>query len=134
MQWDEFELPSNRKFGIFLALVCGALAVYLAFRSRTVGASAAGVAALAAGLVAWLEPEALRLLNKAWNRLGLVLASVINPIAMGILFLGLFTPLAVVLRLAGRDELRLRRVPAGASYWRLRHPPGPPPGSFGRQF
>ena len=134
MQWDEFELPSNRKFGVFLALVCGALAIYLAFRSRTAAASAAGMAALAVGLVAWLEPEALRLLNKAWNRLGLVLAAVINPIAMGILFLGLFTPLAVVLRLAGRDELRLRRAPAGASYWRLRDPPGPPPGSFGRQF
>jgi hypothetical protein len=55
MQWDEFELPSNRKFGIFLALVCGALAIYLAFRSRTAGAWAAGIAALAVGLIAWLE-------------------------------------------------------------------------------
>lgn len=53
---------------------------------------------------------------------------------LGVLFLGLFTPLALVQRLAGRDELRLRRAPAGASYWRLRTPPGPDPASFTRQF
>jgi hypothetical protein len=134
MRSDDLELPSNRTFGIFLALISVAAAIYFAAYGKTGGAWAAGVAALAFGLLAQLAPSLLSPLNKAWNLLGLALATVVNPIVMGIIFLLLFTPLAIALRWAGRDELRLRPAPAGTSYWRRRDPPGPAPVSFRRQF
>jgi hypothetical protein len=40
--------------------------------------------------------------------------------ALLVLFYGLVTPLAVVLRLAGRDRLRLRRDAQQSSYWAAR--------------
>jgi hypothetical protein len=134
MQWQDIELPTNRKFGTFLAIVCAALVFFLALHAKPEGAWLAGAVGATVALLAWRKPELLHPLNKAWMTLGLVLGLVVAPVVLGVLFLGLFTPLAVAMRLAGRDELRLRRAPAGASYWRVRNPPGPAASSFARQF
>jgi hypothetical protein len=50
------------------------------------------------------------------------------------MFFLVFTPFALILRMAGKDLLRLRRDPAAASYWIERDPPGPPPESMVEQF
>jgi hypothetical protein len=39
-----------------------------------------------------------------------------------------------VLRILGKDPLRLKRDAEAASYWISREPPGPPPGSMTNQF
>jgi hypothetical protein len=41
----------------------------------------------------------------------------LRDLALGILFFCLLTPFALVLRLCGRDRLRLRLDPAAVSYW-----------------
>jgi tellurite resistance protein TehA-like permease len=130
----EIELPSNRRFGLFMAAALLAIAAYRWTTHHPLQmAIAAVLAALFAG-VAFLKPTLLLPLNRAWMGLGTLLGLVVSPIVLGILFFALFTPLAIILRLAGRDELRLRRLPAGLSYWRVRAPPGPQPDSFPRQF
>lgn len=40
--------------------------------------------------------------------------------AMALLFFGVVTPLAIILRAAGRDRLQLRHQPAKTSYWVIR--------------
>ena len=40
-------------------------------------------------------------------KFGILLGVIINPIIMGIIFFGIFTPIAVLMRFFGRDELRL---------------------------
>jgi hypothetical protein len=50
-----------------------------------------------------------------------------------LLFFGVITPLAVLLRLFGKDILRLKRDVGAASYWISRDPPGPQPESMTRQ-
>ena len=40
------------------------------------------------------------------------------------IFLVILAPLGCVLRLCGKDLLRLKRAPATASYWRTSRPPG----------
>jgi hypothetical protein len=51
-----------------------------------------------------------------------------------VLFFVVVTPYALVLRLAGRDALRLRPEPGRDSYWIARDPPGPAPDFLHRQF
>jgi hypothetical protein len=41
----------------------------------------------------------------------------LQPVAMAVLFFAVLTPIGLVLRLAGRDRLRLRPRPHMASYW-----------------
>jgi hypothetical protein len=45
------------------------------------------------------------------------LLGTLEPIAMAVLFFTVLTPIGLVLRLAGRDRLRLRPRPDAASYW-----------------
>jgi hypothetical protein len=49
-------------------------------------------------------------------------AGLIGQSAAGVLFFCLLTPLAFVLRLCGRDRLRLRLDPLASSYWIARDP------------
>ena len=73
-------------------------------------------------------------LNRLWLRFGLVLYKVVNPAVMTLIFGSTIVPIGVLMRLCGKDPLRLRREPAAASYWIAREPPGPLPETMRDQF
>jgi hypothetical protein len=68
------------------------------------------------------NPRILAPLNKAWFYLGKWLGKITSPIVMGIVFFAIVTPVSVLTRLFGRDELRLKRR-ATNSYWTDRPSP-----------
>ncbi|MEM9604780.1 MAG: SxtJ family membrane protein [Pseudomonadota bacterium] len=113
------ELPTNRRFGAFFTTVFAGVAAYFWLTDGRVGAVVAlGVAGLL--LICTLtKPDLLLPLNRLWMRFGLLLGAIVSPIVLGIVFFLLFTPVALVMRVAGRDELRLRPRRL-ASYWTLR--------------
>ena len=84
-------------------------------------------------LAGFFAPALLRPLNKLWFQLGLLMGRVVSPIVLGILFFILITPIAILMRLFGRDELKLKKRNV-ASYWVERQPHGPAPESFKDQF
>jgi hypothetical protein len=94
---------------------------------------AAGVAAFF-GVIALTNPTLLASLNRLWIKLGVLLGKLVSPIALGVLFYGVLVPIGVVMRLTGKDPLRLKRDTGAASYWISRTPPGPPPDSMTNQF
>ena len=53
---------------------------------------------------------------------------------MALLFYGTVTPIALVLRLLGKDLLRLSVDRGADSYWLERRPPGPAPDTMRNQF
>ncbi len=65
---------------------------------------------------------------------GALLHRVVSPLVLGILYFGMFTPIAFAMRLRGRDAMRRRTDPQAASYWIRREPPGPPSDSLKNQF
>jgi hypothetical protein len=84
--------------------------------------------------ISLVQPRILHPLNRAWMAFGAVLHRVVSPLVLGILYFGMFTPIAFVMRLRGRDAMH-RRVDAQAeSYWIRREPPGPPSDSLKNQF
>lgn len=85
-------------------------------------------------ILAFVKPALLHPLNVLWGRFGLLLNKVTNPLIMGVLFYGVMTPIALIMRLVGKDPLRLKRDAAAASYWIERNPPGPKPESMAQQF
>ena len=58
--------------------------------------------------ITMIKSDALLPLNKLWMYFGILLGMIVSPIVLGIVFFGLFTPIAMFMRLSGRDELRLK--------------------------
>lgn len=127
------EGSSDRTFGFVFAVVFIIIAAWPLFSGGSPRWWAVAVAAVFA-VVALAKPALLSTLNRSWMKLGLLLGAIVSPIALGVLFYGVFTPIGAFIRLSGRDPLRLAREPDAASYWRGREPPGPPPQSMDRQF
>ena len=63
-----------------------------------------------------LKAELLLPLNKLWMKFGLLLSFIVGPIVMGLIFFGMFTPIAFLMRLFGRDELSIK-LNHKTSYW-----------------
>jgi hypothetical protein len=73
-------------------------------------------------LVTLFKSDSLLPLNKLWMRFGLLLGLIFSPFVFGIIFFGLFTPIAILMSLSGRDELRLKFA-RKSSYWVSRNEP-----------
>lgn len=119
MKSSEIELPSNRKFGLFFTFVFVGVASYFYYLGILQLVYVFICCALILFLVTLVKNESLLPLNKLWMRFGLTLGRVVNPIVLGIIFFGLLTPIAILSRLRGRDELRLK-VNQNVSHWILR--------------
>lgn len=77
----------------------------------------------------WLGP-----LNRVWTAFGILLGKIVGPVAAGVVFFGVMTPVGWLARLAGKDFLRLRFDRDANSYWLKREPPGPEPETMKHQF
>jgi len=60
-------------------------------------------------------PNVFTYLNLWWIKLGYFLGKIISPIVIGIVFFIIVTPIGLLLRLFGKDILRLKRNKN--SYW-----------------
>ena len=124
---------SDRSFGLVFAGFFALVALLPLVHGGAMRWWALGVAAAFAG-AALLAPRLLHPLNRLWFKLGLLLHHVVNPLVMAVMFYGAILPMALLLRVLGKDLLRLKREPAAASYWIAREPPAPAPGSMSKQF
>lgn len=124
---------TERTFGIFFGTLSLIAGLYAAWGHAWWWAFVFGGFAMGLLLAAFRMPGLLAPLNQAWHGLGMVLARVVNPLVLGLLFFGLITPVALLTRALGRDPLRLRprRV---ASHWIERESAEQTPESFRHQF
>ena len=130
---DEATSPgSDRTFGLVMA---AALALVGAVNFHHSGRLWPWELVLAVLLLAaaLLKASLLNPLNRLWMKLGLVLHRIVNPIVMGLLFYGTIWPTGIVMRMRGRDLLRLKREPSSDTYW-IARAPGPQPETMRDQF
>lgn len=131
---EPVKLPSDRSFGIVMGCFFILLAVVPAIiRHHPIRLWALWVASASFAL-ALVWPRALWPLNLASFRLSRVLYRIVSPVILGILYFAVVTPVGLLMRAFGQDPLRLRRDKSVGSYWILRDPPGPAPGSMKQQF
>ncbi len=129
----DIPLPSNRKFGLLFVVVFGLIAGLVWWRGGSAWPYLAAVS-LAFFLTAVAAPHLLRPLNRAWMSFALLLHKVTSPIILGVMFFLVFTPVALVMRVAKRDVMRRRFDRTVNSYWIPRVPPGPPGESLRNQY
>ena len=132
VKFSEVILPTNRKFGFFFTFVFLLSASYSFYSLKTLWAYGFILSALIFLVITLLKSEILLPLNKFWMRFGLLLAIIVSPIVLGVIFFGFFTPIALLMRLGGRDELRLE-FSQKTSHWIIRRD-SIKPVSFKNQF
>ncbi|HEX9792001.1 MAG TPA: SxtJ family membrane protein [Kiloniellales bacterium] len=124
---------SNRTFGLVLAGVFSLIGLWPLVRGGEFRLWSLAFAVFFL-LIALTRPRLLAPLNRVWTKLGRVLHRIVNPVVMGVLFYLVVTPTGLMMRLLGKDLLRLRFEPNEKSYWIERQPPGPAPESMKQQF
>ena len=108
-----------RKFGLCSALVLALLTGLVCWRGWVSSPVAVAVltALLAVALLAVARPSSLRGPYHVGMKVSHALGRVVAPLVLGVIFLLVVTPLGLLLRLLGKDLLRLRRTPGAATYW-----------------
>ena len=128
------DLPSNRSFGWVFTGFFGLIAIWpLVLNQGELRWWAAGISGIFLVLTLAL-PDVLEPLNRLWMKLALLLARVVNPVILGLMFFLIFTPVAFVLRLLGKDLLRLKLDQSASSYWLTRTDIGPAGPTMKNQF
>ena len=116
MKFPDTDLPPNRKFGFFFTFIFLLMGAYMSPANYSY--LPFGIAALFF-IVTLVKADLLLPLNKLWMMLGLLLGMIVSPLVLGIIFFGLFTPISLLMKLFGRDELRLK-LASHKSYWKER--------------
>jgi len=100
---------SDRSFGVMFGCIFIIVAVLLRIRDKreTLQLCLLLMSCLTF-LVSFARPRLLKTPNKLWMKFSLLLARFVSPIILGVLFFVLISPLALALRMFGRDELRLK--------------------------
>ena len=136
MQWSEItKTPPPKQLrqfaGLFLVVFLG-LAGWRVWSGRAdIWAAILAAMALAVGGCGLVRPSLVRWIFTGWMMAAFPIGWTISWLALALLFYGIFTPVALLFRLIGRDALRLRRW-AGQSYWTTKDPP-PGVASYFRQ-
>lgn len=113
--------PSTRDLRIFAAglILFAALLAWLAHNSTDWDGLVSGFAALLAGtgiLGCW-KPAALRPVYIGWMTAVFPIGWIITHLLLALAWYGVVTPIALMLRIAGRDPLLRRPAPQQSSFW-----------------
>jgi hypothetical protein len=127
------QVPSNRSFGWLFTVVFTLVGSYSLWQHGSLYPWAFGLAGLTAA-VTLIKPDWLAPLNRLWMRFGELLHRIVSPVILGLIFYAVFTPVAFVMRIAGRDAMKRQFEPGSSTYWIDRDPPGPAADSFKNQF
>ncbi len=129
--------PSNVDLRIFavIQIVVACIAAWILhgrfqWDSIAIGLLAISTCALIAGLAV---PQSIRPLYLLWMVAGFPIGWCVSHALLVIVYFGVITPVALMLRLRGRNGLQLKRQPDATTYWSSRPEPNEPTRYF-QQF
>ena len=112
---DDVKISSNRSFGIVFFVVFLLIALYPLNYNGEIRIWSV-IISLFFLILGLFNSKILAPLNKLWFKFGILLGKIISPIIMGIIFFFVVTPIALLMRLIGKDVLNLK-YNKNKSYW-----------------
>jgi len=110
------KISSNRSFGLLFFVVFLLIALW-PLKSGEDLRIWAFVLSLIFLILGVLNSKLLYPANKFWNYLGILLGKIIAPFVMGIVFFLVVSPTGFIMRLLGKDLLKLKTNKNIKSYW-----------------
>ena len=108
-------INSNKSFGILFFVVFFLYGIWpiLSSNEIRIWSLSMGIIFLILGL---LNSKLLTPFHNLWLKFGTLLGSIVSPIVMFLVYFVFITPLAVIIRLFGKDLLR-KKFNKSPSYW-----------------
>ena len=66
-------------------------------------------------IITIIRPNLLTFLNRLWIQFGILLAKIISPLVMSLVFFFVVTPIGILIRMLKKDVMGLKR--GAPSYW-----------------
>jgi hypothetical protein len=132
---EEVQRSSDRSFGLVMAAVFAIVALFPLLHASPSSIrwwALATAAAFAGCAFFWTAP--LAPLAQLWFRFGLLLARIVNPIVLALLFCLVILPIGMLMRIFGKSSVASGRDRRVETYWIRREIPGPPPETMKHQF
>jgi hypothetical protein len=122
MQWSDIQFDPSRKTlrqfaGLWLVFFTGLAAWEYFGRAHPTFALILAILAVTVGPLGLIAPKALRPIYVGWMVLAFPIGWTISRVILAAMFYGVFTPVALIFRLIGRDALTRGRPADRATYW-----------------
>lgn len=124
--------PQLRQFGLICIAGLPVLGWVLSGHHTGV-TTAAAVAGAVCGLLGWFKPQVLKPLFVGLTVVTFPIGLMVSELIVGMMFLFLFTPVALAFKLIGRDALQRRFDRQAKSYWEP-HPATMPAHRYFHQY
>ena len=113
--FQKIKIPSNRNFGIvfFIFFLIIAFWPLLNANDIRIWSLIISIIFLILGI---LNSNFLTPLNKIWMKIGVLLGNIVSPIIMGIVYFGVVFPTGFLMKIFGKDILRLKKN-NDQTYW-----------------
>ena len=112
------KLGSNRSFGVVFFVVFFIISLWPLLNSGEIRiwSLILSIFFLILGLI---NSKILTPLNKLWFKFGIFLGNIISPIIMGLIYFIVVTPIALLLKVFGKDVIGLKRNKSN-TYWKTK--------------
>ena len=127
---NQVQFYQGRSFGRVFAVVFLLIAIWPLFNGGSVLFEFLLIS-IAMILLAQFAPLTLKIPSRLWLSFGLALHRITNPLILGVLYFGIFTPLGLSMRGMRR---KFRGQSGQETYWVDRRPLEPTPESMQKQF
>ena len=109
------KLGSNKLFGIVFGIIFLIIALWPIKNSGDILIWSIILSSIFF-ILGLLNSEILTPFHYLWIKFGLLLSKIVSPVIMFIIFYGIVSPIGILMRLIGKDLLRLKKYPV-KSYW-----------------
>ena len=113
---SKINISSNRNFGLVFFVVFLIVALWPLKYEEDIRLWSL-VLSIIFFILGVINSKLLTPLNKLWFKFGILLGSIVSPIIMGIVYFAVVTPTGVLMRLLGKDLLRMSKVKNTSTYW-----------------
>ena len=104
-------MSSNRSFGILFFIVFLGIGLWPLKNNNDPNYIFLGLSSIFL-ILGIINSKLLYPLNKAWVKFGEILGMIIAPIVMGLVYFIILTPISLLVRLSGKDLLKLKKTKA----------------------
>ncbi len=113
------QTTTNKTFGFFFSTIFGLLTIFMYDGTIKILDYALIALTLFTFLLTIFLPKYLSVFKFFWFKLGHYIGKFTNPIVLGIIFFAIISPIAILMRILGRDELEIYSKPKN-SFWKKR--------------